>query len=226
MVKIKELPTHDRPIERLLNNGVESLSDEELIAIILKTGSKNISSKELSSFILSKTKGLKNLADLNYEQLTKIKGIGKIKATTIIALLEISKRINTKSNNIYNTKFNNTKIVFEYYKEKIGNKKQEYFYCLYLDNNKRIIKDKLLYIGTINMTVVHPREVFKEAYLLSASSIICIHNHPSGNILPSNNDIDLTKNLIAISKIMGINIIDHIIIGIDKYYSFFENNKV
>ena len=100
---------------------------------------------------------------------------------------------------------------------------QEHFYCVYLDTKNHIIKDKLLLIGTINQSLVHPREVFKEAYLLSATSIICIHNHPSGNVNPSNNDIIITKQLKEVGKLLGINVIDHIIIGKDSYYSFNDN---
>ena len=105
-------------------------------------------------------------------------------------------------------------------------KKQEHFYCIYLDHHKRIIKDKLLFIGTLNQTLVHPREVFKEACLLSASSIICVHNHPSGQVLPSREDYELTKRLVTIGHIMGIPINDHVIIGKSQYYSFFEHNDI
>ena len=106
----------------------------------------------------------------------------------------------------------------------LNDKQQEHFYCLYLDNSKRVIKDKLLFIGTINYSVVHPREIFKEAYMLSASSIICVHNHPTGNVLPSKQD--LTNNLINIGNIMGIKVIDHVIIGQNNYYSFLENGDI
>ncbi len=105
----------------------------------------------------------------------------------------------------------------------MSDKLQEHFYCVYLDTKNKIIKDKLLFIGTINQSLVHPREVFKEAYLLSASSIICVHNHPSGNVNPSNNDIVITKQLREVGLLLGINVLDHIIIGKDKYYSFNDN---
>ncbi|MEG0826400.1 MAG: DNA repair protein RadC, partial [Bacilli bacterium] len=217
MVKIKDMPINDRPRERLINNGSTSLSNEELLAIILKTGTKKQSVKELANSILSKLNNISNLKTMNYEQLNSIAGIGPSKATTILALIELTKRISNPIETINNTKFNNAKIVFEYYKDKIGDKFQEYFYCLYLNNKKIIIRDKLLYIGTINQTLIHPRDIFKEAYNLSASAIICIHNHPSGNPSPSKEDLEMTNNLINIGQLMGIKIADHIVISKNSY---------
>ena len=183
MVKIKDIPINDRPCERLILNGVESLSNDELLAIILKTGVRGKSAKELSQLLLSKIGGIKKLNDINFEYLNKFKGIGKSKACNLLAAIELSKRINSEVDTLKNIKLNNSELVYKFYREKIGNKKQEYFYCVYLDNQKRIIEDKLLFIGTINYSLVHPREIFKEAYLLGASAIICIHNHPGGNPL-------------------------------------------
>lgn len=226
MVKIKDIPINDRPCERLILNGVESLSNDELLAIILKTGVRGKSAKELSQLLLSKIGGIKKLNDINFEYLNKFKGIGKTKACNLLAAIELSKRINSEVDTLKNIKLNNSELVYKFYKEKIGNKKQEYFYCVYLDNQKRIIEDKLLFIGTINYSLVHPREIFKEAYLLGASAIICIHNHPGGNPLPSKQDIDITNSLIDAGKILGIKVVDHIIICKDKYYSFLENNDI
>ena len=226
MVKIKDIPINDRPCERLILNGVESLSNDELLAIILKTGVRGKSAKELSQLLLSKIGGIKKLNDINFEYLNKFKGIGKSKACNLLAAIELSKRINSEVDTLKNVKLNNSELVYKFYKEKIGNKKQEYFYCVYLDNQKRIIEDKLLFIGTINYSLVHPREIFKEAYLLGASAIICIHNHPGGNPLPSKQDLDITNSLIDAGKILGIKVVDHIIICKEKYYSFLENNDI
>ena len=225
MVKIKDIPIADRPMERLIQYGVETLSNEELIAIILKTGTKGNSAKELSSILLSRIGGIKKLSDINYEYLNKFKGIGKSKACILLSTIELSKRINKEVDTIKNIKLNNSEVVYKFYKDKIGDKKQEYFYCVYLDNQKRVIDDKLLFIGTINYSVVHPREVFKEAYLLGASAIICVHNHPGGNPFPSKQDIEVTNNLLEVGKILGIKLVDHIIICKEKYYSFYETNK-
>ena len=103
---------------------------------------------------------------------------------------------------------------------------QEHFYCLYLNSGKKVIKEKLLFIGTVNYSMIHPRDIFKEAYLLNAVSIICIHNHPSGDVTPSVNDINMTVNLKNVGELLGIEIVDHIIIGKNKYYSFLENDKI
>ena len=225
-IKIKSLPESDRPIERMMINGKESLSNEELLAIILKTGTMGISSKELASSLLSKIGGIKKLNEINLEYLSNFKGIGKTKACSLLAAIELGKRINSELDTLNNIKLNNSELVYKFYKDKLGDKKQEYFYCIYLDTSKRVISDKLLFIGTINYSLVHPREVFKEAYLNGASAIICIHNHPSGNVIPSKQDVEITKNLIGIGNMLGIKIVDHIIIGKSNYYSFLENGDI
>lgn len=207
----------------MINKGVEYLSNEDLLAILLKCGTKDLSVKELANNILKEINNINNLKDINYEKLIKIKGIGKAKACEILSSIELGKRINNKLNNISQIKICSSENIFEYYKNKLSDKLQEHFYCVYLDTKNQIIKDKLLFIGTINQSLVHPREVFKEAYLLSASSIICIHNHPSGNVNPSNNDIIITKQLREVGLLLGINVLDHIIIGKEKYYSFNDN---
>ena len=226
MFKIKDIPIDERPRERLINYGVGSLSNEELLAILLKTGSKKMSVKELANYLLKKLNGIDNIKDINYDFLVNIDGIGPAKATELLAAIEIGKRINTNVKNLRKLKFNNSKLVYDYYSKIIGDKKQEYFYTVYLDSNKNIIKDKLLFVGTLNQSLVHPREVFKEACLISASSILCVHNHPSGNVLPSREDISLTNGLKEIGLLFGIPLIDHIIVGSDKYYSFFENGDI
>ena len=225
MTKIKDLPMLERPIERLINNGVEAISNEELLAIILNSGTKEKSVKELSSEILSKY-DIHKLKEITLENITKIKGIGKKKAASLLACIELSKRMNKKIDTINDIRITNSNIVYDYFKDILGDKKQEYFYCLYLDNSKKVIKNKMLFLGTLNYSTVHPREIFKEAYLVNATSIICIHNHPTGNITPSKNDIELTNNLVKIGMLLGIKIDDHIIISKNNYYSFFENNLI
>ena len=207
----------------MISSGVEYLNNEELLSILLKCGTKDLSVKELANNILKQINNINNLKDINYQKLIKIKGIGKAKACEILASIELGKRINNKINNINQIKIYSSESIFNYYKDKLSDKLQEHFYCVYLDTKNHIIKDKLLFIGTINQSLVHPREVFKEAYLLSATSIICIHNHPSGNVNPSNNDIIITKQLKEVGILLGINVLDHIIIGKDTYYSFNDN---
>ena len=225
-IKIKDMPVHDRPRERLINLGSSFLTDEELLAIILKTGHKDYSVKCLAHTILKEIKDIKNLNNMDYQNLIKIKGIGPSKATELLAIIELGRRVNRKVDSINNKKFTNSRLVFDYYKDLLKEKKQEYFYAVYLDNNKRIIQDKLLFMGTINQSVVHPREIFKEAYTLSSSYIICVHNHPSNNVLPSKEDINFTKKIMDIGNLMGIKVLDHIIIGRDNYFSFYENKEI
>ena len=225
-VRIKDIPSLDRPIERLINEGVDKLNNEELLAIILKSGYQGASSKDVASILLSKIGNIKKLNDISYEELKNIKGIGSVKACTILSLVELSKRINNTVECFKGVKLNNVELVYNYYKDKIGSKKQEHFYAVYLDNQKKILGDKLLFIGTINYSIVHPREVFKEAYNLSASAIILVHNHPGNNPLPSTQDIETTNNLVKVGEILGIKIIDHVIVCENNYYSFLQNKDM
>lgn len=224
MLKMKELPKNERPRERLIKNGVEQLNNEELLAILLQSGNAKNTVKELSCNLLKEIGGIAGFQEITYENLLKIKGIGNAKACLLLASIELGKRISRRE--LQNTKITNAEMVYEYYKKRLEDKKQEYFYCIYLDHRKRMLKEKLLFIGTINQSLVHPREIFKEAYLMSASSIICIHNHPSNQLFPSKADYELTKRLIQIGTLLGIPLNDHVIIGKDGYYSFYENHDL
>lgn len=224
MSTIKELVKEERPIERFLKVG-KHISNEELLAILINHGTKNQSSKDLAIQILNQLDKITDLQNITLEQLMKINGIGIKKAVTILSAIELGKRVNQRNEITYHQKITEPNILVEHYKDLFSNCYQEHFYCIYLDNQKRILKEKLLFIGTINYSIVHPREIFKEAYLLSAASIICIHNHPSLDITPSNEDKMLTKNLKQIGDLLGIPIIDHIIIG-NGYYSFCENGEI
>ncbi len=224
-LKIKEIPQDERPRERLLCYGVEQLSNEELLAILLKTGTRDMSAKVLASYLLKEIGNISELQHTSYQVLAQMKGIGRAKACTLLAAVELGKRVLQKKSILYQ-KFTDAYQVASYYQDKIGHFKQEYFICIYLDVSKKLIHEKVLFIGTLNRSLVHPREVFKEAYQVSASSIICIHNHPSGEVLPSKEDVLFTSQLVKVGKMLGIEVIDHIIIGEDKYYSFFENNRI
>lgn len=221
---IKNIPKFERPRERFLKFGAENLSNSELISILLNNGTKNISVKELSDSILHNIDDISELKYITLNKLKEIKGIGNVKAITLLSALELGKRV-YYNKNISKIRMNSADKIFNYMKNELYGKNQEYFYALYLDSKKNLIDKKLLFIGTINKSIVHPREIFKHAYLLSASSIICVHNHPSGDPLPSNEDIVLTNNLKKIGEIQGIQIIDHIIIG-NNYYSFYENQDI
>lgn len=224
-ILIKDIPVLDRPRERFIKYGVNYLSNEELLSIVLKTGYKGYSVKDLSNNILKEIKDITDLKDISLNKLINIKGIGKVKAITLLSSIELGRRVYSIKDSI-NIKLNNSKEIYNFIKDKLIYKKQEYFYCIYLDNNNKLIDNKLLFIGTLNKSNVHPREIFKYAYINNSNKIVLIHNHPSNNVLPSKEDILFTKNIIEIAKIQDIHVIDHLIIGNNNYYSFYDNNDI
>lgn len=226
MIDFKKIPNQDKPRERLYVYGSENLSNEELISIILRTGTRNMSVKEVSLKLLESIGDISKLRDIGINTLMKIDGIGRVKAIEIKAALELGKRVYMNSDNLNKIAFNSALSIYEYFYEILKDKKQEYFYTVYVDNKGKYIDKKCLFVGTINSSLVHPREIFKEAYLLSASGIICVHNHPSGDSTPSKEDKMITKKIKEISLIHGINFIDHIIIGDGNYFSFYDNNMI
>ena len=224
---ISKMPLMERPRERLLSYGVSNLSNEELLAIILRGGTHNKSSKELALEILSLFEKFDNLQDLTINKLMSIKGIGKVKAIELVAIVEFSRRLYFRNyQDKIKKKMLTSEDIYEYIKKFLIDKKQEYFYVLYFNNKQELLERKLLFMGTINRSIVHPREIFKYAYLLSATSIICVHNHPSNDINPSKEDIVLTRSLYEIGQVQGIPMIDHIIVGNNNYYSFRDNDKI
>lgn len=226
MINFKNIPKSDKPRERLYQYGSENLSDEELISIILKTGTKGMSVKEVSLKLLENVGDIKKLKDIGINTLMGINGIGKVKAIEIKAAIEFGRRIYIENNKLGGIILNNSLKIYEYFKDLVGDKKQEYFYTVYVDTKGRYIDKKCLFVGTINNSIVHPREIFKEAYLLSANGIICIHNHPSGDPTPSKEDIVITRKIKEIAMIHGIRLVDHLIVGVNSYYSFYEDNKL
>jgi len=220
---IKEIPKEERPRERLKELGVDKLSNEELLAITINSGHKDLSAKELSLKIL---KEINDLNNISYEKLISIKGVGEAKACSILAAIELGKRLNTNIKTIKGLKITSPKVLYDYYLPKLKHLKQEHFIVIYINKKQEIITDKTLFIGSNNKSIVDPKEIFKYAYELNASYIICIHNHPSGNVLPSNDDLITTKVIKDASNLLNIPLIDHIIIGKNKYYSLNENNDM
>ena len=225
-MKFRDLPNEEKPRERLILYGADTLSNEELLMIILKSGTKKCSVKELANRILEFSGGISNLKNITYQKLMEIDGIGKVKAIEIEAILELSKRIYMDKNIQDVIKCTNPETIIYYFNSLFKDKLQEEFYVIYLDNKKNYLDKKRLFIGSINASIVHPREIFKQAYLISASFMICIHNHPSGDPTPSREDIEFTKKLFEIGNLHGIYLVDHLVIGRDCYYSFYENNNV
>ena len=221
---IKDFPLEERPREKVKQYGINNVTNKELLSIILKTGTKSINVEDLALSILRKYK-LHELKDVTITELTKIKGIGEVKAIELLAAIELGKRINYKTEE-KKKKLNNPKVIFQEMRYLFIDKKQELFYCLYLNEKQELIERKLLFMGTVNKSITHPREVFKEAYRLSASSIICMHNHPSNDLRPSKSDIEFTTSLVEIGKLQGIPVVDHIIVGDSSFYSFYEHNNI
>lgn len=225
-IRFKDIPVEERPRERLIMYGANNLSNEELLMIILKTGTKNYSVKEVVINLLNSSNGIIGLKNMTLNSLSNIPGIGQVKAIELMAMIELSKRMNENISIKEMINCTNPSTIINYFNYLFKDKKQEEFYCLYLDNKKKYLDKKRLFIGSINTSIAHPREIFKNAYLLSASFIICIHNHPSGDATPSKEDVIITEKLKKIGELHAIYLIDHIIIGYDNYYSFFEDNNI
>ena len=226
MIDFKKIPDGDKPRERLYKVGSENLSNEEILAIILRTGSRKYNVKELAMKVLEVVGDISNLRDIGINTLMRLDGIGRVKAIEIKASLELGKRVYMNKYELDKINLNNSLFIYNYFYELLINNKQECFYVIYVDTKGNYIDKKCLFVGTLNSSMVHPREIFKEAYLLSAASIFCIHNHPSGDSNPSREDKNITNKLKEISLLHGINFIDHIIIGEGNYYSFYENKKI
>lgn len=217
MKTINELNKIDKPREKLLKNGVEALKDYELLAVVLGSGTKEKDVLKLSHEIIKLFE--EEFDNLSLEKLTKIHGLANIKASQILASIELSKRYLIKQNT-------QIKTASDIYKEleKYKNKKQEYFIMISLDGANHIIKKRVISIGILNQSLVHPREVFSPALKDRAASIIIAHNHPSGVLKASNEDINITNRLKECGKLLGLEILDHIIITKDGYLSFKEED--
>ena len=207
--RVRDFPKHRKPREKLLEKGEQALSDEELLAIILRAGYKGKNVLELSRYLLSRF-GLKELEKIPLKELIKIKGVGKAKATAIKAIFELAKRINRTPSGppVIDSPRKVADILWE-----ITEKKKEYFIVLYLNARNELIGKEEISVGTLEQSLVHPREVFKPVFTLPASSLILVHNHPSGNPEPSEEDILITKRLEKVAEIIGVEILDHVILS-------------
>lgn len=224
-MKLKELPSNELPRERLINNGVENLTNEELLSIIIRTGTKNMNVKEVSNNILASVNNINELNNIDLYELSKIKGVGMVKAVTLKASIELGKRVsNIEISNLM--KLNNADIIHDTFKSLFIGLKQERLLAIYLDNKKRLINYKIITIGTKDQTLFHPRDIIYNAIKCNASGIIIIHNHPSLDITPSKADIEMTNTLIESCNIVGIPLIDHLITNTKDYYSFFKENSL
>ncbi|PJN87424.1 RadC family protein [Bacillus sp. mrc49] len=218
---IRDYPKEERPRERFLQDGPQSLSNQELLALLLRTGTREESVLQLAGRLINSVKGLRPLKEASVEELTGIKGIGEAKAIHILASVELGRRMN-QLNDQDRYVIRSPEDGANYCMEEMRFLTQEHFVCLYLNTKNQVLQKTTIFIGSLNASIVHPREVFKEAFRRSAASIICLHNHPSGDPTPSREDIEVTKRLAECGRIIGIEVLDHIIIGEHKYVSLKE----
>jgi DNA repair protein RadC len=226
MLKVKDLPADDRPREKLLLRGAQSLTDAELIAILLRTGTKGKSVIQISQEIISKETNLAQLASKTSADLIKNSGVGKNKAATLLAAFEISRRILSQTKWFSQKKITSPADVAEIFIPILRDEVKEQFIVVCLSSANKIIRYERISQGNLNSSVVSPREIFKTAIENNSASIILIHNHPSENPEPSNEDISITKKIVESGKIMEIPVFDHIIIAGNSYTSFVEKRLI
>lgn len=218
---IRDLHTADRPRERLLNQGAAALSNQELLAILLRTGTKEESVLHLANRVLIHFEQIQQLKDATIEEMTTIKGIGQAKAIHLLAAAELGKRLSSKQTEARFT-IRSPKDAADYLMADMASLRQEHFVVLFLNIKNQILHRQTIFVGSLNASIVHPREIFREAVRRSAASIICAHNHPSGNPAPSAEDIGVTKRLMEAGSIVGIELLDHLIIGDHQFISLNE----
>lgn len=221
---IKELPMDVRPREKLKKYGSCYLTDEELLAIILRSGTKDKNVLSIAREIIYDI-GLDNIDDSTLNKLKEIKGVGEVKALTLLAAIELGKRSLTKEEKSKKV-IKSSNDAFKYFKNEVEDSNQEKLLAIFLNTKKQVINSKIIFIGTANQSLVHPRDIFREAINYNAISIIIMHNHPTGEIKPSMEDDIFTTKLVSTGKTIGILVIDHLIIGHNKYYSYSDEGMI
>jgi DNA repair protein RadC len=221
-MKVKELPLEDRPREKLLLRGAQNLSDAELIAILLRTGVKGKNVVQVAIDLKNQFGGLNYLSSQSVESITKVLGIGKDKAATLVAAFEIGRRADAQKKLFSLKKISSPSDIAAIFIPLLRDKVKEEFYVICLSSGNKILKIEKISEGSLNASVIHPREVFKVAIENNSANIILLHNHPSGNTEPSNEDIAITKKLVEAGKLMEIQVFDHLIIGGNNFTSLIE----
>jgi len=219
--KVKELPESEQPLEKALSHGMQALSDGELLSIILRTGTRNRNVLDLSADLLCASSRCPGLVGLNYlelQDLVAIDGIGRVKALEIMAVVELGKRL-ARSNRPERTAFTGPEDVADYCMQNLRHLDTEQLLAIYTDTRGRLIGEKVLSMGTVNSSLISPREVFLNALRQGAVSMFLVHNHPSGDPKPSSEDIAVTKRIADGGRLIGIRLEDHVIIGDNRYMS-------
>ena len=225
-MKIKSMPKEERPIEKAIESGISRLTNSDLLALIIRTGTGGKSAIALSQeLILKDPKGIEYLAEATIEELMEITGIGKAKACSVLAAIELGKRLGSITHEETES-INNADLVAKVFMESLRYEKREHFFALLLNSKGKIISKEEISIGELSSTVVHPREVFSPAIKKSAAAVIFVHNHPSGDPTPSREDVDTTKRLMEGGEILGIRVLDHIVIGNGVFKSLKKENLI
>ncbi len=215
---VRDLPPDERPRERLLHRGAESLSAQEILAVILGRGVKGESVMVTAQKLLSKFGSLRGIADSSVEELSRVNGIGPAKAAQLKAAFDLSRRL-ADGPRQDRAPVKSPEDVVAVLAGTLKGKKKEHFLVLLLDTRNRLIRVSPVSVGTLDSSIVHPREVFKEAISASAASVIFVHNHPSGDPEPSPDDIELTRRLVEAGRLLGILVLDHVIVGDGAFLS-------
>jgi DNA repair protein RadC len=221
VILLRDVPREDRPRERMMIDGAEALSDAELLAILLRTGTRNESAVNLANRILRECGGLRQLVDMSIAELTNIRGVGPAKAVQLRAGIELGRRLARRAASdrpAIRKPEDAAKLVMEDLRSEL----KEHFVCLFLNTKNQVLARETLSVGTLNASLVHPREVFRAAIKRGSASIICLHNHPSGDPTPSPEDIALTRRLQEAGALIGIDVLDHIVIGDGRFISLKE----
>ncbi len=220
-IRLRDLPREERPRERMLQYGAQALSHAELLAILLRTGTRSESAIMIAQRILAQSGGLRGLADSGVEELVEIKGVGPAKAVQLKAAIELGRRM-VASRLSESVTIRSPRDAAELLTEQLRYLQKEHFVCLFLNTKNVVIAQETLSIGSLNASIVHPREVFRAAIKYSSASIVCAHNHPSGDPAPSPEDIAITKRLVEAGQIVGIDVLDHIVVGDGRFVSLKE----
>lgn len=223
-MKLKNYPLEERPREKAFHHGIESLNNIELLALVLRTGNKQESAIELAQRVINEIGGFRYLHDINYYQLIQIKGIKQAKAIEVLAIIEIAKRLDKQP--VAMSAIKEPRDGYELLKNQLMFEQQEKVIVLCLNSRLEVIKEKTVFIGGNNISIISGRELFKEALICGSNRVMVVHNHPSGNPEPSIEDIEATERLYSMAKELDIDVVDHLIIGLSRFYSFASNKII
>ena len=223
-MKLKNYPLEERPREKAFHHGIESPNNIELLALVLRTGNKQESAIELAQRVINEIGGFRYLHDINYYQLIQIKGIKQAKAIEVLAIIEIAKRLDKQP--VAMSAIKEPRDGYELLKNQLMFEQQEKVIVLCLNSRLEVIKEKTVFIGGNNISIISGRELFKEALICGSNRVMVVHNHPSGNPEPSIEDIEATERLYSMAKELDIDVVDHLIIGRSRFYSFASNKII